>query len=258
MESDISKQPHWRRTPEGEVDLRLIEEWRAGLTEHGDIAISLTSSAGTDTSLPPDEKSRSQFICTRDDAKLIAEVILAALASSEPDSESFEAFADRIKSPALRALADDWNAARSGRRMPSFNDIKPSATAPYLGGIWAFDYHRESGEITGRLAGASITLGYRKDYHGASLGELYLPHVRELAQAHLMRVMSEPACVLYSGKIFRRRDITIEGERLVLPMGADPDHPDGVLGATHFESHPLSHAGEPIEFISDIADWHKL
>jgi len=258
MGPDISKQPHWRRTLDGDVDLQLIEEWRAGVTEHGDIALCFTSSQGADPDPQPEQKRRAQFICTREDAKLIARMILGTLASSEPEAPGFEAFREKIKSPALRALADDWNAARGSRRMASFNDIKPGSTAPYLGGIWAFDYHRESGKITGRLAGASITLGYTREYRGASLSELYLPHVRELAEAHLMRVMNEPACVLYSGKIFRRRDVVIEGERLILPMGDDPDRPDGVLGATHFESHPLSHAQEPIEFISDTADWHRL
>jgi hypothetical protein len=258
MGSDLVNQPQWRRTPDGDVILRTIDNWKAGVTEHGDIAICFTTGQGTDPAAPG-EQSRAQFICTQEDARAIAQLLLRVVVlSGKEQAAGWDTFCARIQSPALKALAEDWNKARGTRRMPAWGDIAPNASTPYLGGLWAFDYHPGTGDFTGRLAGASIMLAYHRNYQGVSLRELYLPHVRELAEAHLMRVVSEPACVHYTGKIFKRGDLTMEGERLILPMGADPDHPQGVLGATDFEKHPLSHTHEPIEFISDMADWHRL
>ena len=186
-------------------------------------------------------------------------MLLEALALPEAGKPSdFIAFRDRIQSPALRALADDWNEARGTRRMPDWSDIKPSPTAPYLGGIWAIDYDRTDQEFFGRLAGSNIVLHTGQTYLGTSLRDLYLPHVYELVRAHLLRVISEPACVRYTGKLFRTADQIVEGERLVLPMGADAQNPDGVLGASHYDNSPLSHIAAPVELLSDVAHWCKV
>src|SRR5215469_9685878 len=81
--SDERGNPSWARTADGKVMLRLIEEWETGLTEHGDVALSLTSTLGNDPQVQSGETYRSQFICTRDDAKAIAHMILRTLAFSE-------------------------------------------------------------------------------------------------------------------------------------------------------------------------------
>jgi hypothetical protein len=239
--------------------LRLIEEWEAGLTEHGDVALCLTSTLGNDPEVPSGETYRSQFICTREDAKAIAHMILRTLAFSEAEQTSdFGAFRDKIRSPALRALADDWNAARGARRMPSWDDVVPDAAAPYLGGMWAFDYHQSIGEFTGRLAGSAIMQNSGKSVLGMPLRDLHSPSALEAAQAVLMRTVSEPACSRWSGGLYRIGDKIIEGERLVLPMGADAAHPDGVLGASHFDSLPLSHRHGQIVVLCDIAEWYRV
>lgn len=258
MGSDVFDTAHWVRTADGAIVLRLIEEWQAGVTDHGDIALSFTSTVGNDPAADG-EYQRAQFLCTREDAAAIARMILRTLDRSDPaGAPGFAAFQRKIQSPALRRLAEDWDAARGSRRMPSWDDIKPDPAAPYLGGIWAYDYHQGSGVFTARLAGSAIAVGYGRNYHGKSLAELYAPPVAEGVRAHLMRVISQPACALYSGKLFKTGDTIVEGERLILPMGADPEHPDGVLGASHYPSFPLSFAPEEVEFLSDTADWCKL
>jgi hypothetical protein len=149
----ISEEEGWARTSGGKVILRLIEEWDAGITEHGDIALSFTSTLGNDPDIPAGEAHRSQFICTRNDAGQIARMILRALAFAEQGkAANFAAFLDRIQSPPLRALAEDWHKARGDRRMPTWDDLKLPADASYLGGIWGFDYDRASREFAGRLA----------------------------------------------------------------------------------------------------------
>jgi len=259
MGSDIVTQPQWRRTPDGDVILRPIEQWKAGLTEHGDIAICFATSQGTDPASAPGEPGQAQFICTQEDARAIAQLLLrVAVLSGKKQVSGWDAFRARIKSPALRALADDWNRARGTRQMPGWVDIAPGPSAPYLGGIWAFDYRHEADEFFVRAAGPNILFGYNKNYRGEPLRKLYAPHVYEQARPHLMQVISEPACVLYSGKLFRKGDRLFEGERLILPIGADAQTPGGVLGATHSEFNPLAVNDAPVELIVDIADWHKL
>src|SRR6478609_206543 len=113
----------WLRAGDGKVILRLIEQWKAGLTEHGDVVLGLVSSVGNDPATPPGQPSRAQFICSRDDARDIARMILRALSFSEPaEIFDFDAFRDRIRTPALRALADDWHKARGARRLPAWRD----------------------------------------------------------------------------------------------------------------------------------------
>src|SRR3954465_4379193 len=126
MGSDSTDEQEWTRTPTGKVALRLIEQWKAGLTEQGDSVPGFTSRGGNGPAIPSGEVSRSQFICTQEDALQIARMLLRTLAFCEQaDTSDFGAFRNRIKSPALRALADDWNEARGARKMPCWSDINP-------------------------------------------------------------------------------------------------------------------------------------
>lgn len=258
MGADSFNAQHWTRTPGGKIILRLIEEWDAGVTEHGDIAMCFTSTIGNDPGIPPG-KHRSQFICTREDARAIAHMILRTLAFSEAGQPSgFAAFRNRIQSAALRALADDWNKARAGRHMPAWKDINPPSTAPYLGGMWGFDYDAGTGDFTGRLSGSTIMLALGRSLLGTRIGELYAGATLETVQTNLTRVVREPACVYFTGVIGWIGDQQIEGERLILPVGADPARPDGVLGATHSEHHLMMRPPQKIEPVCNIADWYRL
>jgi hypothetical protein len=73
-----------------------------------------------------------------------------------------------------------------------------------------------------------------------------------------MRTVSEPACSRWSGDLYRVGDEIVEGERLVLPIGADAAHPDGVLGASHYDDFPLSHKHGQIMVLGDIAEWYRI
>jgi hypothetical protein len=205
------------------------------------------------------EKHRSQFICTREDARAIADMILRTLAFSQVEQSSdFAAFRGRIQAPALRALAEDWNKARRNRRVPTWGDFKPAPDAPYLGGMWAFDFDRTRDEFIGRLAGKHIMLGLGRSFLGTPLRTLHGPKVYDEARAGFARVLSGPAAVRYSGQLFRVGEQIIEGERLILPMGSDPDAPDGVLGASWYEGFPLMRTPDAYELMHDRADWCAL
>jgi hypothetical protein len=248
----------WTRTPDGKVILRLIEEWEAGVTEHGDVAFSFVSTVGNDPGIASGEPHQAQFICTREDAGEIAHMILRTLAFAEADQTSeFATFRNRIRSPALRAVADLWNQARGDRPMPSWDDIRLEALAPYLGRIWTFDYDRGAGEFIGRVAGSNIMMGFGKSFLGTPLRELHLPPAAEKSHATFLRVISEPACVRFSGKLFRTGEQTVDGERLILPVAATRDRPEGLLGVSHHD-YPVPRGPIKIELLHDIADWCAL
>ena len=259
MSSDLPDKQDWTRTSQGKVVLRLIEEWEAGITSHGDIALSFTSSLGNDPAIPAGARRRSQFICTREDARQIAQMILRTMAFAHTGKATgFDSFLTSIRSPALSALAHHWNEARGARRMPGWKDFHAERLAPHLGHIWGFDYDRGSDAFTGRLAGSAIMQSFGKSFLGTPLIELHPPPAFEPAKAVLVRTLSEPACSRWTGGLYKIGDRIIEGERVVLPMGTDEDHPDGVLGACWFEESFHFRPGEPVEVLHDRVDWFGI
>jgi hypothetical protein len=132
------------------------------------------------------------------------------------------------------------------------------ADASYLAGIWGFDYDQNSGEFAGRLAGRNILVGYGKNFLGKPLRELYPKPIFELAHAEMTRTVAEPACVRYFGKLFRVGGQVIDGERLVLPVGDDPDHPDGLVGAAHYDHFMVTGKVEDFEPLWDLSDWCRV
>lgn len=253
MGSDIIDKDQGQRAPNGTALPRLIRQWRSGLTEHGDVVLALSASLGSDPAL-----SRSQFICTREDARDIAEAILRALAFSEMPETSFDAFRARIRAPALRALADDWNKARGQRQMPGWKEINPGLNAPYLACMWGFDRDPASGEFTGRVAGGNVMRTFGRNFLGTPLRDLYPPDVFEQARAGLVRVLFQPGCCRLSGQLFRAGDTVVVGERLLLPIGEDPTQPDGVLGGSWHDNELPAPAMDGIELLYDRVEWCQL
>jgi len=170
--------------------------------------------------------------------------------------EGFPAFRNAIQSPTLRAVADHWDRARAGRRMPSWAGLSPAKLGEHLSSVWAFDYDSGANLFTGRLAGSNIMVGIGKSFQGVALSELHPPRVFAEVQDYFLRAVHEPACCRWSGKLFRIDSKDIEGERIILPMG-DGDGPGGVLGASWYE-YPIWRTPSGLELIHDIADWCAL
>ena len=141
--------------------------------------------------------------------------------------------------------------------MPSWDDIRLKALAPYLGRIWTFDYDRGAGEFIGRLAGSNIMMGFGKSFLGTPLRELLpAPCGRKIA-CHLpardIRARLRP---------LQRQAVpdgraAVDGERLILPVAATRDRPEGVLGVSHHD-YPVPRGPIKIELLHDIADWCAL
>jgi hypothetical protein len=169
--------------------------------------------------------------------------------------ENASEFQSRIESPALQAVADHWQQARANKAMPSWSDLSPSAIAPHLKRLWAFKYDRATGEFTARLAGSRVMMGFGDSFRGTPLKQLHPPHVFELAQAHMARVVLEPAIYRCSGKIFKVGEHFIEGERIMFPLASDGLNSDGVLGATDFVYPGVS---GPVELLCEKLEWFSL
>ena len=155
-------------------------------------------------------------------------------------SDGFLEFRSKLVSPALRAIADHWRYASADKPMPAWSDLSPSRLAPHFKRLWAFKYDRAAGDFTARLAGNRAMVGFGKSFRGTPLKDLHPPHIFELAQAHMTKVVTEPAFYHCTGKLFRAGNQEFEGERLMLPLASDGRDGDGVLGATDYLSGPVT------------------
>lgn len=167
----------------------------------------------------------------------------------------FSGFRDSIASPALQAIADHWQQARAGRPMPAWSDLSPSAISAHLKRLWAFRYDRGSGEFTARLAGNRVMVRFGKSFRGTPLRELHPPPVFEQTRSLMTRIVSQPAFVRCTGRLFRIGERFVEGERIALPLASDHCEGDGILGASDFKHLPVP---GPIELLYDRLEWYSV
>ena len=164
-------------------------------------------------------------------------------------------FKERIASAALLAIVDQWRLACRTRPMPAWSDLSPSGLAPHFKRLWAYRYDRVAGEFTARLAGNRAMVGFGQSFRGTPLKDIHPPHIFELAQAHMLKVVTGPMAYYCSGKLFRVGTEVIEGERIMLPLASDGHNGDGLLGATDFAPRVL--AG-PVELLVGQIEWFVL
>jgi len=163
-----------------------------------------------------------------------------------------------LRAPALQAVAAHWNEARGERLMPSWTQLRPSRFAASLPVIWTFKYDRATGDFIGRLAGERITQGFGRSFRGLRLDALHGPDTFALAQARMARVVEERALCHSHGLMFRQRERSGNGERIMLPLASDGIAPDGVLGASMVDYVFADPDYGPIELFSENESWFAL
>jgi hypothetical protein len=168
---------------------------------------------------------------------------------------SFGLFRRRIVSPALRAIADHWLAAKGDKRLPSWSDLSPSAMAPHFTKIWSFKYDRVADEFYARLAGNRIMVGFGQSFRGTPLKDLHRPDIYEKCHANQKRLVTEPAVYRGTGQLFKAGDQIVSGERVALPLASDGYHGDGTLGAAEYDYKVLGPL--QIELIHDREEWYR-
>jgi len=170
----------------------------------------------------------------------------------------FQALDSAIESPALKAVAAHWNAARNGTLMPSWQRLRPAQIAQQLSIIWAYKFDRVGLQFIGRLAGERISECFGKNFRGARLQDIHPPHGFEISHAAMSRVALTPAIYLCRGALFKYMGRVIPGERIMLPLATDGRNSDGVLGASYYQRPPFMGKGAPVEVISDNEVWVPL
>ena len=149
---------------------------------------------------------------------------------------SFVEFERAIVSPALKRVANHWNAARGFKRIPTWSAIRPAAVAAQLPLIWSYIYDRESDTFTGRLSGDQIDRIFGRNLKGVPMAELYPAGDYGRLFERLKRVVCEPAFFRGEGMVFAHLDRYGQGERIVLPMTKDGATGDGIFGATEYQT----------------------
>ena len=145
-------------------------------------------------------------------------------------------FLSSIASPDLKNVAMHWNDARGERRMPGWQDIKPSRIAAQLPMIWVYRHDGASDTFTGRLAGDMIEQVFGKSFRGAPMRDLYPSGDYQRLFDRAKRVISEPAFYRGEGVVFIHVDRYGPGERIMLPLADGGGAADGILGATVYRT----------------------
>jgi hypothetical protein len=183
-------------------------------------------------------------------------VLYLAVAMMENASE-LSAFMSRIQSAELRAVLKLWDICRGRRRFPTWPQLDAQLHVLKTERIWAFSYNRITGDFTARFARNIPVIGFGKSFQGTRLQDLHYTDVFETVRANFLRVLTEPACCRWSGRLFKVGDQIVEGERILLPMGSAILRPDGIFGASDFDF-AVTQTPERLETIHDIADWGSL
>lgn len=154
---------------------------------------------------------------------------------------SFDAFEQKIRSPALKQVAAHWHQVRGVRPMPRWEDIKPAKIAAHLSIIWSYRYDRNADMLVGRLAGDKIERIFGKTFRGAPMSTLYPADQFPAMFAKFRRVVLEPAFHIELGMVFKSLEAYGSGERIAMPTSSDGSTADGIIGATVYETFEPTH-----------------
>ena len=167
----------------------------------------------------------------------------------------FREFIIALESPVLRSVAEHWNAVRRDRLMPSWSDLSTASLSPHFAKLWGFQHQPECEDFTGRLAGRNVVDWLGANFWGGSIRSLYPPPVFEEAYRFLNKVVTVPAAGRSNGRLFSVGERVVMGERIALPLAADGEHGDAVLGASDYEATPVT---GPVTLVHENVKWFTL
>jgi hypothetical protein len=170
---------------------------------------------------------------------------------------SLAAFEQSIESESLRGLVRHWAEVRRNRRLPGWDDIRPSAIKAQLPIIWSWKFDPGTREFTGRLAGERIQSVFGTNLRGAKMADVFVGHDYERMLARHTRVATGPEYFHGHGLVFRHLNRFDIGERIILPLADDGEHGDGIVGATDFRSN-FHQSHEPPLGDSEVEEWFVL
>jgi len=149
---------------------------------------------------------------------------------------SFAAFSASIISPDLQAIASHWNAARGTRAMPGWSDLRPATIAAQLPLVWSYRYDAQQDAFIGRLAGDAIARIFGQEFRGTRLTDLQAKIDVTYLSARFRKVIAGPMLFRSDGDVFHQTDRHGYGERIIMPLSDSGGAPDGIFGATRYET----------------------
>lgn len=174
------------------------------------------------------------------------------------DAETYagvDCLLSRIQSPTLAAVARQWNEARGKKSMPNWADLSDLGLSSAARQMWGFDYDPRTKDFVGRMAGSRLRRWIGEDFVGRRLADLHPQDVFQECRLILANVVTPPLLARTSGRLFTVDDITVTGERIMLPMADDGRTASGVLGASDYR--PPALLG-PVKLIHENVEWYPI
>ena len=138
------------------------------------------------------------------------------------------------KEPQLRALLDYWDGKRDGRSMPARGDLDPVEIPELLPHIVLVDTAESLAEFRYRLFGTELCKGFGHDRTGCRFAELpRLANFDEIYRGYWLTFTKE-APQYFHGQIDSDENSHIRYSRLTLPLSADGEHINMILGGIIF------------------------
>jgi len=146
----------------------------------------------------------------------------------------FQTLDAAIQSPALKVVFAHWLDARGDRTMPAWRNIDAAKIGKHLPMVWAWRFDFALGTFIGRLAGEEIVSVLGKEIRGRPLEQCFPADAAQVVLERYKTVMIGPRIMHTTGHVHMKTGRHGIGERIVLPLGEDGVHGDGVIGATQY------------------------
>jgi hypothetical protein len=172
----------------------------------------------------------------------------------------YQRFRTAIDEPALAAVAEYWNGVRAGRAMPAWRDIDPSMIKTYLPIVRSWRWDAGHGTFVGRLAGEENIAVLGTNPRGKRIDQCFPAAAVESVLTRYKHVMDTPALMLSRGRVYKLAGGEGWGERVVMPLGDDGEHGDGVFGATVYRlgARPMGSDKFAIDHLNEGIDFFPL
>lgn len=137
-----------------------------------------------------------------------------------------------MASPEAIQLLDIWESLGKGSIPPGRDALRPERFPALLPDVWLMDYLPETRELRYRLEGASIRARYDESLIGKTLKDVVAPDALEKVERYFLACVERPAICMAVGRLYHEWHQPGYGERVLLPLFAEDETADGLIGIT--------------------------
>ena len=118
-----------------------------------------------------------------------------------------------IRSPAVRVVYDFWMGFWTKGRLPTFDEVDPSAIKEALPYLWVIKYERATDRFAYRICGEEVNRFYRRNMSGLPVDEM-ASDLAEVFKGRSRRVVQNRQALHLVGKVYRLAGYDAFGERI--------------------------------------------